>query len=181
MKAILILTLLCFTTVAFGQKKKKVDLNLTNAIVVGQTDNGADRYSIEVNLTELFNSSDITAVPSLNIIKTGADSKILASDSMKAVLAAKGIDTYVLVTVRGYDRKFKPAKTQVDLSSELQRANLFELYQVDIVSVSFELKFYRNDECVYTEIIKIGSIGSRETVIKKFRKKVTKLIKRRWK
>ena len=119
MKIILLLTLLCFTTGAFAQKKQKTKLNLTNAIVVGQTDNGPDRYSIEVNLTEILNSKGVTAVPSLNIIKTGADSKILASDSMKAVLAAKGIDTYILVTVRGYDRKFKPAKNQVDLSSEL--------------------------------------------------------------
>ena len=128
MKTILLLTLLCCTTIAHGQKKKKVKLNLTNAIVVGQTDNGADRYSIEVNLTEILNSKGIKAVPSLNVLKTGADSKILVSDSVKKVLAAKGIDTYVLVTVRGYDRRFKPAKAQVDLSSELQRANLFELY-----------------------------------------------------
>ena len=181
MKTIILLTLLCFTTITFGQKKKKFDLNLTNAIVVGQTDNGADRYSIEVNLTEILNSNGVLAIPALNVAKTGADAKILASDSMKAVLAAKGIDTYVLVTVRGYDRRFKPAETQVDLSSELQRANLFQLYQMDLVSVSFELKFYRNDECVYSEIIRIGSIGSRESVIKKFRKKVNKLLKKRWK
>jgi hypothetical protein len=171
--------MIVLVSVSFGQKNKQA-LNLTNALVIGQLDNPEDRYSLEINLTEILSSNGIKTVPSLNILKLGADSEILASDSVAQVMAAQGIDTYVLVTVRGYDRKFKVSKNQADLNSAVRIGGLFDLYRMDIVSISFEFKFYREGKFVYGDIIKCGNISDRETVLKRLRKKVTKRVSKKW-
>lgn len=159
---------------------QKKSLGLTNAVVIGQMDNQEDRYSIEVNLTELLSSRGIKATPSLNIIKQGADSRLLASDSVMNALKAKGFDTYVLISVRGYDRRFKITESKDSFEESLDRANLFEIYALDIVSVSFECKFYRNKQLVHTEMIKVGNVSDRSTVLNKLRKKVNKLLDKKW-
>lgn len=164
-----------------AQSKNKPGLNLSSAVVVGQMDNSADRYSIEVTLTQLLTEYGITAVPALNIVKTGQDAAELAEDSLATVIKEKNIDTYILVSVRGYDKKFKSSVQQDSLSMALSNGNLYEIYQMDIVSVSFEFKFYRNGAFVYSDIVKIGSVGDREGVLKKFRRKVSKRIRKAWK
>jgi hypothetical protein len=176
----LLLVAICF--IGFqGLSQKKKSLGLTNVVVIGQMDNQEDRYSVEVNLTQLFASKGIKATPSLNIIKQGADSRELAGDSLMTELKAKGYDTYMLVTVRGYDRKFKVSDSKPTFEESLERANLFEIYAMDIVSVSFECKFYRSKELIHTEMIKVGNVSSRSTVLSKLRKKIVKLLdKRKW-
>ena len=172
-----VLMMLLISSAVFAQK---VDLNLTNALVIGQMDNQEDRYSIEINMTEMMTSRGMKAMPSLNMIKRGADSRVLASDSVAQVCKSKGIDTYVLVSVRGYDRKFKTTGKKETLTEALDRGNLFQLYSPDIVSVSFELKFFRNGEFLHSEIIKLGNVGGRESVIKRFRSKVGKKLDKNW-
>ncbi|MDX2359363.1 MAG: hypothetical protein QNK23_01060 [Crocinitomicaceae bacterium] len=193
----LLFSLLFVTSVAFAQddqvsttpeptkkekvkKKKKQPLTLTNAVIIGQMDKPQDRYSIEIMLTEMMTSRQMPAVPSLNIMKIGADAQIMASDSIKEILTAKGIDTYMLVTVRGYDRRFKVAAMQEDLSGALNTGSLFELYRTEIVSVSFEFKFYRGGEFIFGDMIKCGSVSDREQVLKKFRSKVQKRMDKKW-
>ena len=168
-----------FSSFSFAQKGKSSP-QLKNAVVIGQLDNSSDRYSLEINMTELLTDRGVKTMPSLNVIKMGADSKLLASDSIQAVLKEKGFDTYVIIAVRGYDRKFKVAEKQPDFEEALTVGGLFELYRQDIVSISFEFKFYRNSEFVYGEIVKCGNISDRETVLKKFRTKVGKRISKRW-
>jgi hypothetical protein len=180
MRTLLFAALLFVSGYSFGQKDAP-ELNLTNAIVIGQMDNPADRYSIEINLTEMLASRGVKSMASLNLMKLGSDSQLLASDSISEQVKAKGFDTFILVSVRGYDKRFKPSETKEDFVTSLSRANLFELYQMDIVSVSFEFKFYRGGELVYSEIVRCGNAGSREKVIKKFRKKVGKRISKAWK
>jgi len=153
---------------------------LTNALVVAQLDNPDDRYSLEINLTQLLVASGIKAEPSLNYMKFGEDSKILASDSIAEIMKTKGIDTYCLVSVRGYDRRFKKTEGRENLAAALSVGGLFDLYRQDIVSISFEFKFYRNGEFVYTDMVKCGNVGDRETVLKKFRKKTGKRILKKW-
>lgn len=165
----------------FGQKSdKKIKLHLTNAVVVGQVDNPSDRYSIEINMTELLTSMGVKAVPSLNLMKQGSDTQLLASDSVMALVKAKGVDTYLLVGIRGYDRKFKLAESQNDLKDALERGSLYELYQPDIVSITFEFKFYRDGKFVYADMIKCGNIGSRDSVIKKLRTRVSERAQQKW-
>ena len=177
-RSILILLTVLISVSASAQKKAK--LALKNAIVIGQLDNPEDRYSLEINLTEMLTSRGIKTIPALNVMKMGGDAQLLATDSMQQVLAAKGIDTYLLVSVRGYDRRFKPTTSSDDLSKALSLGNLFNLYQPDITSVSFEFKFFRNGQMVHSDIVKCGNISDRETVLKRFRNKVGKRIDKKW-
>lgn len=170
--------LLLSSSAAMAQTKK---LNLTNAMVVGQLDKPEDKYTIEINLSELLASYGIKTMASLNVLKQGSDPEMLASDSIKNVLRANGIDTYVLVSVRGYDRNFKPATKHADLATELATGHLFPLYRDEAVSVTFEFIFYRNGEFAGYDLVKLGGIGSRDGVLKKFRKKIGKRIRKSWK
>jgi hypothetical protein len=173
----LLLIFLSATTV-FGQLDQ---LNLTNALVIGQLDKPEDRFSVEINITELLTSNGVKAIPSLNVLKLGSDPELLATDSITSSLKAKGIDTYILVFVRGYDKKFKPSKLKDDLLTSLNTGSLFPLYRDEVTSVSFEFLFYRNGEMVASDIVKCGSVSNRDSVIKKLRKGLEKKIVKKWK
>lgn len=178
MKKSLLIACVCLASSAYGQLG---NINLTNALVVGQLDKAEDRYTIEVNLTELLTQAGVKAVPSLNVIKTGSDAAAIATDSIQQLVAKKGVDTYVLVTIRGYDKRFKAATCKDDLKTALSVGNLFPVYRDEAVSVSFEFLFYRNGACIGSDIVKCGNVSDRDSVIKKFRKVVGKRIDTKWK
>jgi hypothetical protein len=175
------LTLLLLLIVAVNVQAQKESIQLKNALVVGQLDKAEDRYSVEINLTELLTEAGVKAIPSLNILKMGSDASIIATDSIQKLIAAKGIDTYILVSVRGYDKKFKKTHRKDELKTALDAGNLFPIYRDEIVSVSFEFMFYRNGQFIGTDIVKCGNVSSRDTVIKRFRKSVAKRIVKKWK
>lgn len=175
------LTLLLLLFVAVNVQAQKESIQLKNALVVGQLDKAEDRYSVEINLTELLTEAGVKAVPSLNILKMGSDASIIATDSIQKLIAAKGIDTYILVSVRGYDKKFKKTHRKDELKTALDAGNLFPIYRDEIVSVSFEFMFYRNGQFIGSDIVKCGNVSSRDTVIKRFRKSVAKRIVKKWK
>lgn len=178
MRTLLLLTALLILA-PFTQAQKE-SLNLKNALVIGQFDKPEDRYSMEINFTDMLAQRGVKAVPSLNILKLGEDPQHLTNDSIQAVLKEKGIDTYVVVSVRGYDRRFKESETQPTLNEALGQASLFSMHKDEIVSISFDFKFFRNGTCVYSEIVKCGNIGDRDSVIKRFRKKVGKKLDKKW-
>lgn len=195
MKTFILIALIAFSGWAFAQessdqetkpakeqktKKSKTAITLANTLVIGQMDTPADRYSIEIVLTEMLASSGVKAVPSLNVLKLGSDARNLATDSIQKNLAAKGLDTYCIVSIRGFDRKYTVANNGDDFATSLDQASFFELYRADAVSVSFQFKFFRGNTCVHSEIVKCGNIGSRETVLKRFRAKVGKRITKSW-
>lgn len=181
MKAILALLLIVCSTGVYAQKNKQAPLKLTNALIIGQLDTPEDRYSLEISITDIFSRNGIKAVPSLNVLKLGNDAQLLATDSLQKIVAAKGIDTYALVTVRGFDRKYQVANMSDSFETALGQASFFGLYREGAVSISVEFKFFRDNKCVYAEIIKCGNIGSRETVLKRVNKKVQKKLNRKWK
>lgn len=181
MKTTLIILALFVANITVAQKNKDFKLGLTNAIVIGQMDNSADRYSVEINLTELLSSNGVKSMASLNLMKLGSNSQQLASDSVAAMTKAKGFDTFILISVRGYDKRFKASTAKEDFATSLGRANLYEIHQQDIVSVTFEFKFYRGGQLVHNETVKCGNAGSRDKVLKKLRKKVSKRILKSWK
>ena len=156
-------------------------LGLKNVLVIGQLDKPEDRYSMEINVTEIFTDLGIKAIPSLNMLKLGTDASLIATDSIKQVISAKGIDTYLLVSVRGYDKIFKATNMNDDLNTALGAGNLFPLYRDEIVSVSFEFKFFRNGAMVQYDIIKCGNVSNRDAVIKKLRKQLRKISVKKWK
>lgn len=178
MKNNLFILALFLTPIVFSQTE---DIKLTNALVVGKLDKQEDRYSIEINLTELLTDKGVKAIPSLNVMKFGSDASLLSSDSIQKVVTAKGIDTYILVSVRGYDKKFKRSTKVDDLGTALNVGNLFPIYRGEVTSVSFEFQFFRNGQFIGSDIIKCGNVSDRNGVIKKFRKKVSKRIVKKWK
>lgn len=157
------------------------NLNLQNVVVVAQLDKSEDRFTMEINLTEMLTSNGVKAIASLNVLKEGSSAALIANDSIQTVLKEKGFDTYVMVSVRGYDRKFKPAKNHLPFKEELGSGHMFPLYRDEVSSISFEFLFYRNGEVVGYDLVKVGGVNSRETAIKKFRKKIEKRIVSKWK
>jgi hypothetical protein len=162
------------------KKKKKTSITLDNSLVIAQMDTPEDRYSIEILLTEMFSSNKVNAAPSLNVLKLGSDARSLASDSIQQIVSMKGIDTYCLVSIRGFDRNYNVSNLADDFETALNQASFFELYRTDAVSISFQFKFFRDNKCVHAEIVKCGNIGSRSSVLKRFRKKVGKRIRKSW-
>jgi len=178
MKKFLLSLILFVTAYSYGQTK---NLHLTNALVIGQMDKEEDRYALEINLTELLTDAGIKAIPSLNMIKLGSDAAILATDSIQKVVAAKGVDTYILISIRGYDKKYRISERNDDIATALNAGNLFPLYRDEVTSVSFEFLFYRNGKFVGSDIVKCGNISNRDSVIKRFRKILVKHIVKKWK
>ncbi|MFK7787173.1 MAG: hypothetical protein AB8B56_18775 [Crocinitomicaceae bacterium] len=162
------------------KKKQKTSITLDNALVIAQMDTPEDRYSVEILLTEMLSRGKVNASPSLNVLKLGSDARSLASDSIQNVVSMKGIDTYCLVSIRGFDRNYSVSNVADDFETALNQASFFELYRVDAVSVTFQFKFFRDNKCVHSEVVKCGNIGSRSSVLKRFRKKVGKRIKKSW-
>jgi hypothetical protein len=162
---------------SFGQLS---NLKLRNVVVVGQFDKFEERYTIESTLTNLLNDYKIKSTPSVNYVKTGESATILAEDSLSQILKEKGFDTYVIVSVRGYDRKYNISEVKYPFKEKLDQGTLREIYRNAAVSVTFEFAFYRNGELVAIDQIKCNNISDRETTLKRFVSRTEKRIANKW-
>lgn len=178
MKLFTLFFALVLSIVSWGQLDQ---LDLKNALVVGQMDKPEDRFSVEINITELLTNAGIKASPSLNVLKLGSSAELLMTDSIKALVASKGFDTYLLISVRGYDKKFKATDKKDDLTTALGAGNLFQIYRDEVTSVSFEFMFFRNNVMVASDIVRCSNVSNRDAVVKKLRKALTKRIVKKWK
>ena len=175
----LIVAIIFLTTFSvIGQQT--APFQLTNAFIVAQLDRPEEKFSLEINLAELFSEQGVNVFPSLNILKQGQNPTVLASDSVTSILKNKQLDTYVLVSVRGYDRNYRKKSKQTSLLEELSSSHLFPIYRDDIVSLTFEFLFYQNGTQVYSDLLKIKNINNKDSVLKKLHKKLPKLI-HKWK
>lgn len=174
-KQILFLIVVISSISAFSQ-----DLKLSNALIVSHMDKQQDRFTLEIACSEVLANAGVKNGVSLNVLKQGGDPQVLLTDSITQILNAKGLNTLMLVSVRGYDKRFKVSEQKMTLSEDLSIDNLFPIYKEDIVSVSFEFHFYRDGKLVYADIMKVGGAGSREKVMKKFRKKLAKKVAKDW-
>ncbi|MNE32562.1 hypothetical protein D3C87_06970 [compost metagenome] len=165
--------------VGFGQAKFP-PLKLRNALVVSHLDKQADQFSLEIAVSDVLSNVKVKNMVSLNVLKAGGDPQVLMTDSVGQLLAAKGINTLMLVSVRGFDNRFKPSSGNMTLAEDLAADNLFPIYKEDIVSVTFEFHFYRDGKLVYTDLLKIGGINSRDKVLRKLRKKLAKKVLKDW-
>lgn len=178
MKKLILLSFIFLAFQSVAQKKNKESFNLTNALIVGLLDKENERFSLEIALTEFFAQRGVNAVPSLNVLKQGSDQSLLATDSLRNQVKAKGIDTYLIVSVRGYDARFKKSTRSEDFKTALDYGTLFGLYRDEVTTVTFEFFFYRNDAIVKTQMIRVGNVSSNETVIKRLKKKLARKMKR---
>lgn len=155
-------------------------LSLSNAVIIAQFDKPEDRYAIEVNITEIFNEKNIKTLPLQNIIKQGGDPSVLCIDSIQNILKAQGFDTYLIINVRGYDRKFKISQSSIGFCDALNMTSIYKLYREEATSVSFEFIFFRQGNIVYRDILKCGNISDRNSTLKRFKKKLPKRMKKKW-
>lgn len=175
---LIVLVVFTFYPKLWAQENK--DLKLTNALVIAQQDDLSDRYSIEGGIVRLFTQYHIKAIPALNYIKEGGSPDVLLNDSIQKILAKKGIDTYLLVSIRGYDKKFNLSEENIPFDEALKQHNLYSLYRDGVTRVTFSLKFYRNGKVVHKELIRTGSVGSSSDVMKKLLKILAKRIEKNW-
>lgn len=152
----------------------------SNILVIGQFDRPDERYAVEVTLTELFSKQGLKAMPSLNILKQGSDPLVLASDTLQQLLLGKNIKTYLVVNVRGYDRRFKPSEIDVSLQEILGRTSIYHIYREEATSVSLEFTFFRDNKVVFRDILRCGNISDRDSVLKRIQKKLPKRMSRKW-
>jgi len=164
---------MCLTS--FGQ------VSLKNAVIIGQFDKPEDRYVIEASVTEIFTQIGIKAIPLQNIIKQGESPMVLIQDSLQNALKMKGFDTYLFINVRGYDRTFKPSFSLNNFKDALDMASIYKLYRDESTSVSFEFIFFRNNVVVYRDILKCTNVSDRDSTIKRFKKKLPKRMRKKWK
>jgi hypothetical protein len=162
---------------SFSQNKH---IKLSNGLIVAQLDRPEEKFSLEINLAELFSNEGIQVIPSLNILKQGQNPSVLASDSINRLLKSKNVDTYILVSIRGFDKNFKPSSHFESLANELGSSHLFPLFRDEIMSVTFEFTFYRNGQVIANELLRLKNVDSKDKVLKKLRKKLPKLISK-WK
>ncbi|MFA5574322.1 MAG: hypothetical protein WC994_04640 [Brumimicrobium sp.] len=175
---VLFLTIFISNNYGFGQKGNS--LNLKNVLVVAQQDDISDRYSMEGAMIRLLNQYNIKTKAALNIIKEGGSPNILLSDSIQNSLKEEGIDTYLLISVRGFDNKFKVTENIQSMEVELNAGHLFPLYREGASNVTFSFIFYRDGEPIYHELIRVKNTGSKDNVIKKLLKKVQKNLDKKW-
>ena len=149
-------------------------------LIIGQFDRPYERYAIEVTLTEIFSQNGLEAIPSLNILKQGSDPSVLASDTLHHILSKQGITTYLVVNVRGYDRRFKASKIDVSLSEMLGRTSIYHIYREEATSVSLEFTFFKEQKVYFRDILKCGNIAGRDSVLKRIRKKLPKRMSKKW-
>lgn len=178
-KSLLSFLFLSFCLLGFAQAKFP-PLKLNNALVVSHLDKEADQFSLEIAVSDVLSRSKVKNTVSLNVLKAGGDPQVLMTDSLAQILNAKGINTLMLVSVRGFDNRFKPSSGNMTLAEDLAADNLFPIYKEDIVSVTFEFHFYRDGKLVYADLLKIGGINSRDKVLRKLRKKLAKKVVKDW-
>ena len=154
--------------------------SIGKTIVVGQFDKSEDRFSIEINTSEILSTFNIKAIPSLNLLKIGSDASLLSTDSIQKQQADLGYNTFMIINVRGYDRRYKKSSRAPLLKDILASGNLFKVYREEATSVSFEISLYKNGKLYFRDIIKCGNISDRSSVIKRYRKKLSKRIHRKW-
>ena len=56
------------STLTFSQKQH---IQLTNGLLVAQLDRPEEKFTLEINLAELFSAENVKVVPSLNLLKQG--------------------------------------------------------------------------------------------------------------
>jgi len=178
MKKYFFLSVFIVTVVSqFGYAQSIKD---SKTLIIGQFDRPDERYAIEVALTELLSSNGLESMPSLNVLKQGSDPSVLANDSIQSMLLKNNISTYLIVNVRGYDRRFKPSKTEVSLREMLSRTSIYHIYREEVTSVSFEFTFFQKNKVVFRDILRCRNISDRDSVIKRIRKKLPKRMARKW-
>jgi hypothetical protein len=173
--SLILISLVCSTALVAQKGKYPPISGVNGLLMVGKIDKPDDRYAVEVNLTKFIAQFGMKVLPSLNFSKVGASTETLKTDSLNALLHERGINGYMLVSVRGFDRKFKP-RTNFPLLLEeaLEEGHLYPIYQEEVSSVTFEFLYYENGQFIGYDMIRVTGVGNRGQVFEKLQKKIGK-------
>ena len=175
------LTIIALLLLNFTVKAQEEPLNLDNALVVAMQDKMEDRYTLELAVIELLRKHNVLAKSSLNILKDGQDPMILASDSIKRNLSNAGVNTYMLISVRGFNKRFNPSQNIPALKDELRSGHLFPIWRETASTVTFTIIFYRNEVPVHYELIRVRAGNSVDKMMKRLVKQMERRLTRSWK
>lgn len=155
-------------------------INLDNVVVVAQQNKTADRYNLELAIMDVLRKYDVNARSGISAVKEGQGPNSLANDSIQKRLNENGFPMFMLVSVRGYDKRFTISSNNTPLNDELRAGHLFAYHREKISSVTFTVSFYRNGQPVHSELIRIKKTKSPEKVLKAFSKRIEKRLKKSW-
>ena len=172
--AILVLVLISTTSIVSAQ------INLDNVVVVAQQNKTDHRYNLELAIMEVLRKYDVNAISAISVLKDGQGPPSLANDSIQKRLSDDGYDMFMLVSVRGYDKRFSPPSNSYSLNEELRAGHLFSYFEKKRSSVTFTVSFFRNGIPVHSELVRVKKTKSPEKVLASFSKKIEKRLKRVW-
>jgi len=151
--------------------------NLKGALLVVKNDKFNERFSAEVNVAKIFSPFQMPMLLSVNLIKENAPLTELASSKVQGEMAAKNINSVLIVSVRGYDNRFKPrTKIPETLIEMLEEGNLMPITQDDISSVTIEFFQYVGGKFHGYHMMRVGSASNKQKVYKKMQKKLNRMI-----
>jgi hypothetical protein len=116
----------------------------------------------------------------MNVLKQGEDIQHLLNDSIQALVRQKGFDTYLVVNVRGYDRKFKVSEDTQTLAEMLETTSIYHIYRDEVTSVTFEFSFYKDGKLAERQVLRCGNVSDRDSVLKRLRKRLPKKLLPSW-
>lgn len=168
-----------FFTSFFSTVVAQVDLD--NVIVVAQQNQTEDRYNLELAVIDFLRSKSINTRSGISITKEGQGPPSLANDSLQNRMEEEGFPMFMLVSVRGYNKRYSISEQQNALNDELKAGNLFAYHREDISSVTFTISFYRNGVPVHAELIRVTKTKSPEKILSTLIKKMERQYKKVWK
>jgi len=66
------------------------------------------------------------------------------------------------------------------VSEILERESIYKIYRDESTSISFEFLFFKNNEMIFSDLIKVSNISNRDAVIKKYRKVLEARAQKKW-
>jgi hypothetical protein len=172
--------ILIFSSAVHAQKVKQPKINnLKGALILVKNDKPQERFSIEANLGKLFGGYGMPILLSINLIKEGAPLSELGETKIQAEMNARNINSVLVVSVRGFDTRFKPrTKIPQTLAEMLQEGNLNPISTDEASSVTIEFFQYVNGKFNGYHIQRLGGASSRSKVYNKLQKRLDKLVPR---
>jgi hypothetical protein len=170
--------LLTFSTlsIAWSQKVKHPPINnLKGVMLLVKNDNAQERFSVEANLGKIFATFNMPLLLSINMIKQGESLKELASARVQNEMNAKNINSVLVVSIRGFDQRFKPrTKMPATLEEVLEEGNLYPLSQEEATTVTIEFIQFVNGKFNGYHMMRVGNASEKNKVYTKIQKKLNR-------
>ena len=178
MKTILSILFLALLTPGLAQKVKQPKISkLKGAMILVKNDKPQERFSMEANLGKLFSVYKMPILLSVNLIKEGAPLIELADERVQKEMNAKGINSVLVISVRGFDTRFS-ARTKIPqtLAEMLQEGNLNPITAEEATTVTIEFFQYIDGKFVGYHIQRVGGAATKTKVYQRLQKRLDKLV-----